>query len=122
MKKRISLVAAALSFGALVLQAPASYAQNQPAGSKLQAISEQLNLTPAQKGKVLPILAEEGPKVEAIKNNTSLSNLQKAQQIRAIHQQTDPQMKAILSPAQYEKLKAIRQQAIAEAIQKRRAH
>ena len=122
MKKRISLIAAALCFGALVLQAPASYAQNQPGMSKLQAISEQLNLTPKQKAKVLPILAEEGPKVEAIKNNTSLPNLQKAQQIRAIHQQTDPQMKAILSPAQYEKLKAIRQQAIAEAIQKRRAH
>ena len=122
MKKPITLIAAALCFGALVLQAPASHAQNQPAGSKLQAISEQLNLTPAQKGKVLPILAEEGPKVEAIKNNTSVPNLQKAQQIRAIHQQTDPQMKAILSPVQYEKLKAIRQQAIAEAIQKRRAH
>jgi Spy/CpxP family protein refolding chaperone len=41
------------------------------------------------------------------------------QQIRAIHQQTDPQMKAILSPAQYEKLQAIRQQAIRDAMQKR---
>jgi len=42
------------------------------------------------------------------------------QQIRAIHQQTDPQMKAILSPDQYQKLQAIRQQAIREAMQKRR--
>jgi protein CpxP len=88
--------------------------------SKLESISAQLSLTPQQKAKVLPILAEEGPKVEAIKNNSSLSGLQKMQQIRAIHQQTDPQMKAILSPAQYEKLQAIRQQAIQEAIQKRR--
>jgi hypothetical protein len=30
-------------------------------------------------------------------------------------------MKAILSPAHYEKLQAIRQQAIQEAVQKRRA-
>jgi hypothetical protein len=59
--------------------------------------------------------------VEAIKNNSSLSGLQKMEQIRAIHQQTDPQMKAILSPAQYEKLQAIRQHAIQEAVQKRRA-
>jgi Spy/CpxP family protein refolding chaperone len=42
------------------------------------------------------------------------------QQIRAIYQQTDPQMKAILSPDQYQKLQAIRQQAIREAVQKRR--
>ena len=119
MKNYIRPIAAALCLGMFVLLAPTSSAQGQAA--KLQAISQQLNVTPQQKAKVLPILAEEAPKVEAIKSNSSLSNLQKAQQIRAVHQQTDPQMKAILSPAQYEKLKAIRQQAIAETIQKRRA-
>jgi hypothetical protein len=121
MKKSIDRIAAALCFGAFLLLAPPSYAQNQGAMSKLESISAQLSLTPQQKAKVLPILAEEGPKVEAIKNDTSISNLQKMQQIRAIHQQTDPQMKAILSPAQYEKLKGIRQQAIQEAIEKGRA-
>jgi len=118
MKNHIWLITAALCFGMFMLLAPTSSAQDKAA--KLQAISQQLNLTPQQKVKVLPILAEEGPKVEAIKNNSSLSNLQKMQQIRAIHQQTDPQMKAILSPTQYQKLKASRQQAIEEAIQKRR--
>ena len=121
MKKSVDRIAAALCFGAFLLLAPPSDAQNQGAMSKLENISAQLSLTPQQKAKVLPILAEEGPKVEAVKNNTSLSNLQKMEQLKAIHQQTDPQMKAILSPAQYEKLKAIRQQAIQEAIQKRRA-
>jgi hypothetical protein len=121
MKKSIDRIAAALCFGAFLLLAPPSYAQNQGAMSKLESISAQLSLTPQQKAKVLPILAEEGPKVEAVKNNTSLSKIQKMEQLRAVHQQTDPQMKAILSPAQYEKLKAIRQQAIQEAIQKRRA-
>jgi Spy/CpxP family protein refolding chaperone len=118
MKNYIRLIALALCFGTFVLLAPASSAQNK--GAKLQAISQQLNLTPQQKAKVLPILVDEGPKVEAIKNNSSLSGFQKMQQIRAIHQQTDPQMKAILSPAQYQKLQAIRQQAIQEAMQKRR--
>ena len=120
MKKSVDRIAAALCFGAFLLLAPPSDAQNQGAMSKLENISEQLSLTPQQKAKVLPILAEHGPKVEAVKNNTSLSNLQKMEQLRAIHQQTDPQMKAILSPAQYEKLQTIRQQAIQEAIQKRR--
>ena len=115
MKKYIRPISAALCFGTLVLVAPTSFAQTKAA--KLQAISQQLNLTPEQKAKVLPILADEGPKVQAIKNDNSLSRMQKIQQIKAIHHQTDPQMKAILSPEQYQKLQAIRQQAIKDAIQ-----
>jgi Spy/CpxP family protein refolding chaperone len=118
MKNYIRLIGTALCCGTFVMLAPTLSAQTK--GAKLQAISQQLNLTPQQKAKILPILADEGPKVEAIKNNSSLSGFQKMQQIRAIHQQTDPQMKAILSPDQYQKLQAIRQQAIQEAMQKRR--
>jgi periplasmic protein CpxP/Spy len=119
MNNYIRIIASALCVAVFTLSAPMSSAQNRAA--KLQAISQQLNLTPQQKAKVLPILGEEGPKVEAIKNDNSLSKVQKIQQIRAIHQQTDPQMKAILSPEQYQKLKAIRQQAIKDAVQGRRA-
>jgi periplasmic protein CpxP/Spy len=117
MKKYIRPIAAALCVGTFVLVAAASSAQTK--ADKLQAISQQLNLTPEQKAKVLPILAAEAPKVQAIRNDNSLSKIQKVQQIKALHQQTDPQMKAILSPAQYEKLKAIRLQAIKEATDKR---
>ena len=115
MKYYIRLIAAALCFGTFVLSAATSSAQNNAA--KLQAVAQQLDLTPQQKVKILPILADEGPKVEAIKNDNSLSKIQKIQQIRVIHRQTDPQMKAILSPAQYQKLQAIRQQAIKDAVQ-----
>ena len=115
MKHYIRLIATALCFGTFVLSAATSSAQNKAA--KLQAIAQQLDLTPQQKVKILPILADEGPKVEAIKNDNSLSKIQKIQQIRAIHKQTDPQMKAILSQPQYQKLQAIRQQAIKDAVQ-----
>jgi protein CpxP len=124
MKKRIYLLTAALCCGTFVSLALTSYAQKAPAYaqkptaiSKAEAISQQLNLTPQQKVKILPILSDELPKVQAIKNDNSLSRVQKMQQIRAIHQQTDPQMKAILSPDQYQKLQAIRQQTIKEATQ-----
>ena len=70
---------------------------------------------------MLPILKEEGPKLEAIKNNTSLSGIQKMEQLRAIHNESAPQLQKILSPAQYQKLQAIRQQEIKEAIAKKRA-
>jgi len=115
MKNYIGLIGTALCFGTFVLLAPTSSAQSKAA--KLEAISQQLNLTPEQKVKILPILADEGPKVQAIKNDNSLSRMQKIQQIQAIHRQTDPQMKAILSPEQYQKLQTIRQQAIKDATQ-----
>ena len=115
MKHYIQLFAAALCFGTFVLPAATSSAQNKAA--KVQAIAQQLDLTPQQKIKILPILTDEAPKVEAIKNDNSLSKVQKIQQLRAIHQQTDPQMKSILSEEQYKKLQAIRQQAIKDAVQ-----
>jgi len=119
MKNHIYLFTAALCSATFVLLASTSYAQKSGGLSKAEAIAQQLNLTPEQKVKILPILRDEVPKVNAIKNDNSVSNTQKIQQIRAIHQKTDPQMKAILSPAQYEKLKAIRQQAIRDATQSR---
>src|SRR5262245_45808287 len=115
MKKLIYLFTAVLC--AATFLSPASYAQKHGAMSKAEAIAQQLGLTPEQKVKILPILRDELPKVNAIKNDNSLSRMQKVQQIKAIHQQTDPQMKAILTPAQYEKLKAIRLQMIKDATQ-----
>ena len=106
-----------VSIAMLALLTPTSFAQKAGAMSKAQAIAQQLNLSPQQKEKILPILVEEAPKVNAIKNDNSLSKMQKMQQIRAIHQQTDPQMKAILSPKQYQKLKQIRLQTIRDATQ-----
>ena len=117
MKNHIHLVISALSIAMIALLAPTSFAQKGGAMSKAQAIAQQLNLTPQQKEKILPILADELPKVNAIKNDNSLSRMQKMQQVRTIHQQTDPQMKAILSPEQYKKLKDIRTQALRDAAQ-----
>jgi hypothetical protein len=119
MKNHTHLVISALSIAMFALLAPTAFAQKGAAMAKAQAIAQQLNLTPQQKEKILPILADEVPKVNAIKKDNSLSKIQKMQQVRAIHQQTDPQMKAILSPEQYQKLKEIRIQAIRDATQGR---
>ena len=119
MKNHTHFIISALSIAMLALLAPTSFAQKAGAMSKAQAIAQQLNLTPQQKEKILPILAAEAPKVNAIKNDNSLSKLQKMEQVRAIHQQTDPQMKSILTPEQYEKLKQIRLQAVKDAVQGR---
>src|SRR5215471_14763521 len=119
MKNHIHLVISALSIAMFALLAPTSFAQKGGAMSKAQAVAQELNLTPQQKEKILPILAAEAPKVNAIKNDNTLSRVQKMEQVRAIHQQTDPEMKAILSPEQYQKLKQIRIQAVKNAAQGR---
>jgi Spy/CpxP family protein refolding chaperone len=119
---RLNLVA--LCFGISVLMATMSSAQQKSAqqpsaqqkSAKLEEIAQYLNLTPQQKEKILPILADEAPKVRAIKDDPSLSRMQRAQRIKAIHQQNDPQMKAILSPQQYQKLQAMRHKSVSDAI------
>jgi len=84
MKKYIRPIAAALCFGTFVLVTPTSFAQTKAA--KLEAIAQQLNLTPQQKVKVLPILADEAPKIQAIKNDNSLSKIQKIQRLKALQE------------------------------------
>jgi len=103
----------ALCFGMSVLMATMSSAQQKSA--KLEEIAQYLSLTPQQKGQILPILADEAPKVRAIKDDPSLSRMQRVQQIKAIHQQNDPKMKAILSPEQYQKLQAMRHKSLSDA-------
>ena len=122
MKNHTHLVITAFSVAIFALLAPASFAQKGQAMSKAQAVAQQLSLTPQEKEKILPILAAEVPKVHAIKADNSLSTMQKMQQLRVMHQQTDPQMKAILSPEQYQKLRQIRAQTIREATQGTMGH
>ena len=121
MRKLFTLLMSAaclLAFLILALPAPG---QSPAAEAKVQALAQQLKLTPQQEVKVLPILKAEGPKIEAIKNNPSLPPMQKMKQLRAIHAESAPQLQKILSPAQYQQLQAIRQQEIQQAIAKKRA-
>lgn len=111
MRHRI-LASAALILCSGMLLVPASKLQAQSPAQKLQQLSQALGLSPVQKEQLLPILEVEGPKIEAIKGNPSLTNGQKLLQMRAIHQQTDPQVKAILSPQQYQMWQNIREQEI----------
>jgi hypothetical protein len=121
MKNHLTLLTSAACFFAFLTLVPTAPGQTTDPAAKLQMLSEQLKLTPQQKMQMLPILKDEGPKIEAIKKNTSLSGMQKMRQLRAIHSETAPQLQKILSPAQYQQLQTIRQQEIEQAIAKKRA-
>jgi hypothetical protein len=90
-----------------------------PDVQKLEQVARQLNLTPAQEVRLLPILRNEAPKLKAIKEDSSLSPMQKMEQVKALHNQTDPQVKSILNPAQYQKLQEMRRQELEQAIRRR---
>jgi hypothetical protein len=121
MKKPFTLLTSAACLLAFLILAPAAPSQSPDAEAKVQALAKQLKLTPEQEAKMLPILKEEGPKFEAIKNNPSLPPMQKMKQLHAIHAESAPELQKILSPAQYQQLQAIRQADIKKAIAKKRA-
>lgn len=123
MKNRYFLFAVALCAWLFVVAVPNSHSQDASGAQKqkIQELAKQLNLTPRQKIKLMPILEAEAPKIQAIKGDTSLTGLQKLEKIRAIHQETDPQVQQILTPEQYQQLKTIRQDELRKAMQKKQA-
>ncbi len=121
MRKLFTLLTSVVCLLAFLILAPAAPAQNPAAEAKVIALAQQLKLTPQQDVEVLPILKAEAPKLEAIKNDPSLSGMQKMRQLRAIHNESAPQLQKILSPAQYQQLQAIREADIKKAIAAKRA-
>ena len=73
-------------------------------------LTKQLNLTTDQAAKVEPILADRDQKLEALWSNTALAPQDKHQQMRAIHESTQQQLDAVLTPDQVQQLKALRHQ------------
>ena len=85
----------------------------------LEQMAKQLKLTPQQKARLLPILAAEAPQIKAIKSDTSLSGIQKIERLRSLHMENDPQVRAILTPQQYQKLQDMRQKEIEQEVAKK---
>src|SRR5947207_15482662 len=121
MTKPFTLLTAAACFLAFLTLAPTAPAQIPAAGEKAIALAQQLKLTPQQQVEVLRILKEEAPKFEAIKNDPSMSGMQKMKALHAIHSENAPELQKILSSAQYQQLQAIREADIKKVIAAKRA-
>ena len=118
MRRLFTFLTFATCLLAFLILTPAAPGQSSEAEAKVLALAQRLKLTPQQE--VLPILKAEAPKLEAIKNDPSLSGMQKMKQLHAIHSENAPQLQKILSPEQYQELQAIREQDIKKAIAKKR--
>ena len=107
-------IAIALAFSVSLVST--SYAQPIPKAreQRLEAVAKQLHLTRNQEKQLIPILQAEEPKLQAIKNDQSLSRVEKLQRLQAVHDESNPQVKAILTPAQYQQLQVMRQKRRAQ--------
>lgn len=72
--------------------------------SRLDRMSETLNLTDVQKQKILPILQDESSKAQSLRDDTSLSQDDKRAKFQALRQGTMNQIRPILTQEQQQKL------------------
>lgn len=66
-----------------------------------------LNLSPDQQTRLEPILAERQQKADAIRANTQLSDVDRHQQMKAMHRATRAEMSSVLTPDQMRQMKAM---------------
>ena len=113
MKKLIVLTALAM---ALTLGASSAWAQmgagrgGGPGGhgpmsadQRLQVMTKQLNLTADQQQKIKPLLESENQQMQALHQDTSLSQEDRMSKMQQIRQSTNDQIKSSLNPDQQQK-------------------
>ena len=78
---------------------------------RLEWLSKELNLSDEQKEKLKPILQDEGKQMRAVHDDSSLTPDQRRDKMKQIHQTFRPQIQAVLTPEQQEKLKNLKEEA-----------
>jgi hypothetical protein len=84
----------------------------------LNQFSIEVGLTEQQKQQIVPFLKQEAPKLEALKKNTSLSPLQKVEELRRIADEIDAKVSPLLDQQQQRKFQTIREEHRRELIGK----
>ena len=70
-----------------------------------------MNLTDEQNAKLQPIIQDENRQMEALRNDTSMTQEQKIAKANEVRQNASPKIKAILTPEQLQKLADLQQKA-----------
>ncbi len=71
--------------------------------SRLERMSQTLNLTEEQKTKIKPILEDEAAKIKAVHDDSTLTRQQMGDKVREIHAATYGKIKPLLTPEQLKK-------------------
>jgi Protein of unknown function (DUF3604) len=83
---------------------------SNPLTAMMNRFSIELGLTEQQGQQIIPFLKQEVPQLEALKKNTSLTALQKVEQLKQISSAVDAKITPLLDPAQQQKFQAIREE------------
>ena len=86
--------------------------------AKLERLAMGLQLDPVQKKKILPILQQESPQLQAVKNSRVLSPLEKAVQLKQISSSFDERVQPILTAEQWQKWHEVRAEENRQIAQK----
>jgi hypothetical protein len=81
----------------------------EPIAEMMDQFASQLGLTEQQKQQIVPILKDEVPKLQALKDDASLSGLEKARQLREMGSAVDAKITPLLNAQQQKKYQAMRQ-------------
>ncbi len=100
-------------------QASPHQSQTDSAGNKhrdrvserLEWLSQHLNLTEGQKKRLKPILAGEFKQMRAVGEDASLTQNQKREKMKQIHEASRPQVQVILTPEQQQKFAQMKEEA-----------
>ena len=79
-------------------------------GERMKWLSQQLNLTEDQKKRLRPILAGEFKQMRAVGEDVSLTQDQKREKMKQIHEASRPQVQAILTPEQQQKFAQMKEE------------
>lgn len=92
----------------------ASPAQNTmhrgPRANRLERLGKQLNLTDEQKTKVGPILDDEAKQMRSVRGDASLSQQQRQEKMKQLHETADSQINDLLTPEQQKKFAELKAQ------------
>ena len=121
MKNFLPLTLAAVTLGlaaSLVVPnptqaAPGAHPAKAP-GARMQKMADALGLSDAQKAQMKPIRQNAMQQMRALQVDTKLTPQAKMDKMKDIGKSANKQMMAILTPAQRQKLKAMRQQRAAK--------
>jgi periplasmic protein CpxP/Spy len=80
-------------------------------GERLEWLSQHLNLTEDQKKQLKPILAGEFKQMRAVGEDASLTQDQKREKMKQIHEASRPQVQAILTSEQQQKFAQMKEEA-----------
>ena len=109
------LVILTVCWNGLFMPSRPVHAQTQQTLEKAERLSKQLKLSILQEAQLVQVLDTESSKLQAVNSSPSLTDADRAEQLKGVYNETNSRVQTILTPKQYGKWQAIRQKELRES-------